>query len=315
MFLVMAALVRPDPTPPPPVDPLTVEIEAEDVERFAALFERSGGKVAAKMLQQEYLDPGSYGVHVFTPSRIQNAGHLANRVAANPELYSKAIRTCLPIVMSTTAELRSTYLALAGLFPGMPLPHIYLVIGADTSGGTAGPGAQVLGLETPCRIADTPEKLSDIMRAFYAHETVHALQKEQEESTTGGVLLRSVLAEGAADFIAALVTGRPMDPARAAWAAPREAELWRQFEADLAVTRSSDRGEIKRGTPEGSALYRWVGNYGSAPEGWPGELGYWMGERIWQRWYEKQPDKRAALQQMLSLAEPLEVLAAGRLEK
>ncbi len=313
MVLALAAITAAQATPPPPADPLTAQIETGDADRFAALFERTGGRPTAEQLQRDYLDRGSYGVGVFTPNRIRDATNLAAAIAAKPDLYAKAIRTCLPMMKETTAELRATYLGLRGLFPDRALPRIYLVVGAGTSGGTAGLGAQVLGLETLCRIANTPDELRGILRGFYAHETVHALQVASNAEKPGGVLLNSVLREGAADFIAALVTGRQMDAARATWAAPREPELWQQFEADLAATRGKGLDGIERGTPAGNSYYRWVGNYSSAPDGWPSELGYWMGQRIWQRWYDRQSDKQVAVRAMLELKDPEGVLTAGRL--
>ena len=315
IFPLLLAAAGPAATPPPPMEPLTAEIEAADADRFAALYERTGGKPTAEQLQRDYLDGGSYGVHVFLEGRIQNAAHLAETIAAKPELYARAIRTCLPTVKAMSGELRATYLALHGLLPERSLPHVYLVVGADNSGGTAGVGAQVLGLEALCGIADTPGKLREIVRAFFAHETVHTFQTDSapDLDTVTDTLLGNVLVEGAADFIATLVTGRQIDPARAAWAEPREAMLWKQFTADLAATRRASGSERQRGTAGGNAFYRWVGNYGRAPEGWPGEAGYWMGQRIWERWYARQPDKSVAIRRMLTLDRLDEVLAAGEL--
>ena len=168
-----------------PVDPLTVSIEADDADRFAALYERTGGKPSAADLQRDYLDRGSHGVAIFTPDRIENADHLAKTIAANPALYARAVRTCLPIAKQTESELRAIYLALHGLFPDLALPHIYLVVGALNSGGTADEGAQVLGLEVLCRESATPEALRDMMRSFYAHETVHVRQTGADAALTG----------------------------------------------------------------------------------------------------------------------------------
>ena len=300
---------------PPAADPLTASIETADADRFAAIFNSTNGRPTGEQLQKGYLDPGSYGVRVFTPDRIIDAQHLATTVAKRSDFYTRAVKTCLPIIKDTTAELRATYLAFHGLFPDRPLPRLYLVVGADNSGGTAGPGAQVLGLETLCGLADTPEKLREIVRGFYAHETVHTFQSDSSWEASGDSLLRGVLTEGAADFIATLVTGRQMDPARAAWAAPREAELWRQFKADLAITRGVQWRTRRYGTPVAASFDRWIGNYGSAPPGWPVEVGYWMGQRIWQRWYDRQLDKRAALRAMLTLVDPAAVLAEGRFQE
>ncbi|QYE33548.1 hypothetical protein KZX46_01950 (plasmid) [Polymorphobacter sp. PAMC 29334] len=299
---------------PPAADPLTVSVETADADRFAAVFDSANGRPTAEQLQHGYLDPGSYGVRVFTPDRIIDAYHLAEAVAKRPDFYARAINVCLPVVKGTTAELRATYLAFRGLFPELPLPRFYLVVGADNSGGTAGPGAQVLGLETLCGLADTPEKLREIVRGFYAHETVHTFQSAAGMEELDDGLLSSVLVEGAADFIATLVTGRQIDPARATWAAPREAELWQQFEADLATTRNMKWSARKPGTPAAESFNRWIGNYGSAPKGWPTEVGYWMGQRIWQRWYDRQPDKRAAMREMVALTDPAGVFAQGRFQ-
>ncbi|WP_267389735.1 hypothetical protein [Sphingomonas sp. GC_Shp_3] len=316
MILIAAALAAAAETrrlpPPPPADPLTVKIETEDADRFSVLFGRTKGRPTAEQLQEDYLAFGTYGLQVFTPHRIENAAHLAAIIAAHTEAYSKAIRVCLPIAKETTAELRATYLAFHGLFPDRALPHLYLVVGAGNSGGTAGPGAQVIGLEVLCRLADTPDKLRELLRGFYAHETVHTLQTDPDRERQGGALLSSILVEGAADFIAQLVTGRQMDPGRAAWAEPREAELWQRLEADLAVTHAFGESVIKEGTPAARSLRRWVENAEDAPDGWPGELGYWMGQRIWERWYARQSDKRNALRAMLELKDPEAVLREGR---
>lgn len=311
LLLALAA-----PAAVPPVDPLTATVETSDVDRFAAVFDAAGGAPSAADLQRSYLDPGSEGVRVFTPDRIENAAHLAKAIAVDRAGYERALRVCLPIVRETQGELRATYLALHGLLPEKALPRIFLVMGAGNSGGTAATGVQVLGLEVLCRISPTPESLRATLRSFYAHETVHAFQAGAEEAAeapgNGGVLLGSVLVEGAADFIATLVTGRQIDRERAAWGLARERALWAQFEADLVTTRTTRWADLKRGTPAAAAFYRWIGNAGDPPPGWKSEAGYWIGQRIWQRWYDKQPDKRVAIRRLLTVDRPTEILAGGR---
>lgn len=313
---LLLALAAPATPLPPPVDPLTAQVETGDVDRFAAIFDAAGGAPSADQLQRGYLDRGSEGVRVFTPDRIESADHLSKAIAADRAGYERALRVCLPVVRQTQGELRATYLALHGLFPDKPLPRIYLVMGAGNSGGTAAPGVQVLGLEVLCRISPTPEALRDTLRSFYAHETVHALQGDAERTAeaagNGGVLLGIALIEGAAEFIATLVTGRQTDPERAAWGLARERDLWARFEADLMVTRTARWSDLRRGTPAAAAFYRWIGNDGAAPDGWKSEAGYWIGQRIWQRWYDKQPDKNVAIRRLLTVDRPTEILAEGR---
>lgn len=294
------------------VDPLTAVVQVEDVERFAKVMARTAGKPTAADLQRDYLDPGSEGIGVFTPGRIENADRLAAAIAAHPDEYAVAIERCLPWAKEATADLRSIYLGLQGALPRAKLPQIFIVMGARNSGGTAAPYAQVLGLEVLCRIAPTREAFRKTLRHFFAHETVHSLQQQAGVAVRGDALLTQVLIEGAADFVARLVTGEEPDPERARWAAEREADLWRQFKADVDLTRLLESEEAAEpGSSQQQAVKRWIGNYRSAPQGWPGELGYWMGLRIWERHYARSKDKRATLSEMLTVRQPRDVLASG----
>lgn len=303
--LVALAFVTPVVAQPPSADPLTVEIQLDDAERFVALFERTNGQPTAEDIQRDYLDPGSYGVEIFTPGRIVDAKRLAGRIASRGEEYRRAIEVCLPIVEAAHGDLRSIYLGLTGALPDAKLPQVYVLFGAGNSGGTAGPGAQVLGLEVLCRIAQDEADMRRKLRYLFAHETVHALQRQEREGGADDELLQSVLAEGAADFIARLVTGEEPDLDRAAWALPREAELIGLLDADFDRVRDHAEGHEQ-------ARKRWVGNYSSAPGGWPGELGYWMGLRIWERYWNHSIDKQAALQRMLTIENPREILEIAR---
>ena len=295
---------------PADADPLTATIHLEDVERFAAIYRASNGEPTAEQLQEGYLDPGSYGVKVFTRGRIENAQNLATMVAANREAYSLALDRCLPAARQANADLRSIYLALAGALPEARLPQVYIVMGAGNSGGTAVPGAQVLGLEILCATSPTEAAFRARLRHFFAHETVHSLQGDFGSPGTDNTLLRAVLAEGAADFIARLVTGEPPSVERAEWATPREAELRRELAADIALVEAAKTDPALE-EHASAAIRRWVFNYQSAPEGWPSELGYWMGMRLWEAYYDAAPDKRAALRAMLTLEDPGAVLAAA----
>jgi len=215
------------------VDALTATAHTTDADRFAAVFDAAHGKPTAQALQKGYLDPGSRGVEIFTPNRIRSADNLAATVAAHAELYRRAVDICLPIAKESSAELRAIYLALEGLLGEVDLPEVYIVFGANNSGGTAAPGAQVLGLEVLCRLTETEEAMRKLLRTFYAHETVHALQApEDAEVFRADPLLFAVMREGSADFIARLVTGKVPDRARDAWARPREAFVWREFLKD-----------------------------------------------------------------------------------
>jgi len=286
---------------PASVDPLTVAIHIKDVERFAKVLSATNGRPRASDIQKGYLDNASYGVSVFTPGRIGDAARLANKVSADPALYGRAVRECLPRVKEATADLRAIYLALHGLLPDQPLPQIYVVIGAGNSGGTAGPGAQVIGLEVLCAENPSAVGFRIALRRFFAHETVHTFQQDIS-GVEKSPLLGEALIEGAADFIAALVTGEVPEPDRASWASQREGILWDQFQKDMPVSLAT----VQDNPPADAvkAVNRWLHNYKSAPPGWPSEAGYWVGMRIWTAYYAASTDKHRAIRDMLKWNNP-----------
>lgn len=289
-----AALLLNGPAGAAGEDPLTARVHVDDALRFARAFE--AGRTSAAELQAGYLEGAGRGVVVFTPHRIQNAGNLAAAVAARRADYAHAIRTCLPLAPELNAQLRAVYLAYRGLLPERPLPAVHLVFGAGNSGGTAGPDVQVMGLEVMCGQGTTPEAFRAAMFTMFAHETVHSWQTPPAQ-TPKDLLLYAALAEGTPDLLAKLVTGREPNAAREAWARGREADIWRRFLADRAVVL---RGEQPAA---GEALSRWFGNHGrrfeGLPEGWPSELGYWVGMNIAQAYVNRAADARAAIRALI----------------
>lgn len=289
----------------PEVDPFTAQVSLDDAERFATLFRETGGKPSAAQLQESYLDPGGRAIAIFTPGRITDAANLASTIAADPAPYRDAIERCLPMVRATEPDLRAIYFAMKGLLPDQSLPEIAVIFGAGNSGGTAQLGMQVLGLEVLCQLAPDEAAFRALMREFYAHETVHTLQRLDRKKLSGDPLLANVIMEGTADYIAMLVTGRVPNPERARWANERSEFVWREFAGDLAKVRDSSLSDRARN----AAFRRWVANAGSAPEGWPSELGYWVGMQIVAAYVANSDDPRAALRELLAFDNPSAVLA------
>lgn len=297
--LALAAALMP---PAQAADALSARIQSVDAHRFAALFE--AGTVSAAALQAGYLDGAGLGVRVFTPHRIENAENLAQAVVARRADYAHAIRTCLPVLDELNAELRAVYLAYQGLLPEKPLPAVHVVFGAGNSGGTASPAVQVIGLEVMCGQGTSVDSFRASMRSIFAHETVHSWQPAPGAEPKD-LLLSAALSEGVPDLLAALVTGREPSPAREAWARGREAEMWARFQADRAAWLGGDK----------TAIRRWFGNAGAqidgVPEGWPSELGYWVGMQIARAYVAQAKSARQALRELIARRDPAALLKAS----
>lgn len=290
-------------------DPLDAVVERDDAERFIALWRESGGAPSAAQLDEGYIAEGSRAVEIFLPGRIESGAHLAATIAADPQLYADAIGRCYPWLAQADGELRAIYLAFSGLLPDRELPRIAVVFGANNSGGTAAPGMQVLGLEVLCRLSADEAAFRELLRAFFAHETVHTLQVVDDADLGGDGLLSWALVEGSADYVAGLVTGRSLDPGRDAWASANEETVWREFAHDRALMRDpATSPEDRQATAR-----RWFANAGSPPPGWPSELGYWVGARIAQGYVDSSSDRRLAIGQLLAADDPQAILAASGL--
>jgi len=296
-------------------DPQTAQVNSSDAYRFVAVYEAANGHPDAEALQTGYIDGASPAVAIFTPNRIRSAEHLAEYVDTHNGQYRRAIDVCLPIAESMTPELRQIYGAMHTLLPDRELPQIHVLFGAGTSGGTAGPGAQVLGLEVICAIKDNEPDIRQAFRMFFAHETVHTFQHQPDpQILIADPLLFGVLMEGVPDFIAMQVTGELPWTERDAWARENEAMLWTQFARDRITVRdgfSLRETGMAFDEPANAALHNWVSNYGNAPEGWYFEAGYWIGRQIAQAYYDQAEDKVAALDALIALDDPIGILQAS----
>jgi uncharacterized protein YjaZ len=95
-------------------------------------------------------------------------------------------------------------------------------------------------------------------------------------------LLAACIKEGAADFLAELISGKHINQHVHEFANPKEKELWLEFK---------DRMDKKEYTG-------WL--YSSA-KGRPNDLGYWMGYKITKAYYDQAQDKKAAIREILTI--------------
>jgi hypothetical protein len=292
-------------------DVFQYEVGTRDAERFAELFRQTQGRPTAEQISQHYLHGAGRGVEIFTPGRIKDAEHMASRVSKLNADYRHAIDTCLPLTAELNRELRAVYLAYRGLLPRHSLPQIHLVFGSGNSGGTATADAQVLGLEVACRSGVSADDYRRYMRTMFAHETAHSWQPQVDDSGTPDLLLFAALREGTPDYLAGLVTGTTPSPEREAFARPRERALWAQFQRDRQALLARGSDELSRESAAGQAFYRWFANYRSAPDGWPHEVGYWVGMQIATDYVARAADKAQAIRTLLELEDPQAILTAS----
>ncbi len=126
--------------------------------------------------------------------------------------------------------------------------------------------------------------------AAAVHEMVHVYQARTTDST----LLVACLREGAADFVAELITGRHTNPALVEWASPRKAALFQEF--------------ARRA--HGSYHTGWIYDAGEN-SGRPANVGYWIGYEIAKDFHARAAAKRTAIADIVEMRDPRALVAAS----
>lgn len=125
-------------------------------------------------------------------------------------------------------------------------------------------------------LTDT-SKILDIV----IHELIHI---EQNTAPANTLLARSIN-EGAADFISELVLGYNLNARIHEYGNAHEKELWEKFRKQM----------------DGENTEEWLYNGFDPNRGYPQDLGYYMGYRICQAYYQKAADKKQAVKDILEI--------------
>jgi hypothetical protein len=279
-------------------DPDAAVISATDVRLFWGAYdiwqkrEHGDSVKLAAVLQQEYLDKGSQGLNDFIPNRIVSPDHLAKVVLSHRKEY-EAARHYSEQMETYIPEIRKSLQALQKLYPEATFPAVYFVIGALNSGGTSSSRGLIIGSEMFGDEKQSPVQLSDVVPVVI-HELVHFQQKGNDAG-----LLRAAMREGGADFVAELAAGRHPDEFLKAFGDSHEQEIWRRFQHD-----------VKSNNKVGEWMYVF-----DPTDGAPKDLGYYMGYKICQSYYQNATDKAKAIKTIIEMASPEDILAKSAYEK
>ncbi len=285
-------------------DPDAARLVTEDIPRFWSALDGATLLDGADRFQHLYLEPGTPGLKAFLRGRIVNARALAGTVAARPRYYAAIRGTTLAVdtAGAVKARIRASFHRLADLYSEAVFPNVYFVIGRLNSGGTAGEVGLIIGAEMYARDLGTPtdeltpwEKAvvtsSDVLPSIVAHELIHFQQPEAKGSLT---LLDQALREGSADFLGQLISGGIINRIQHLYGDAHEAALWDEFR------------KVMHGRDVSAWMYQ-----GDQSVDRPPDLGYYIGYRITEAYYDRAEDKRAAIAEIITMRDADRFLAAS----
>ncbi len=271
-------------------NPETAVISTADVDLFWRAYDEwkttanSAPDQLAAILDRDYIRKGSQGVQDFIPHRIIDGNALAKTILEDPKYY-EMVRANTEKMQSFVPEIRQGFERLKQIYPDAIFPPVYFVIGRRSSGGTDSDSGLIIGAEM---FADTGSRihLTEVV-CIVIHELIHYQQQVQGEDLT-----TQVMKEGAADFIAELITGNQIDEAIKPYGDSHEEELWKKFRED------QKKNDLKS----------WLYNAGDKTRVGPPDLGYYMGYKICQSLYEISLDKATALKTIIAMKDPKAII-------
>ena len=278
-------------------DPAAVKFVTSDIENFWRAYDLAAKETdktkRIAIFQTEYLDKGSPGLKDFLRLRIRSAENLVSAIDRMPKYYA-SIRPQTLQVQRMEKRMRSAFEKFKSIYPAAVFPDVYFLIGVTSSGGTTGPSGLLIGTEMYGKTAKSPmNELSawlrvvlstiDTVPAIVAHESCHYNQNYSNAPEQRN-LLGKALQEGACDTIGELISGRNINEHLKTYGKTHDAEIWRDFEAEMYKQDIS----------------KWVYNAANAKDR-PADLGYYVGYLITRAYYRKAKDKRQAVHDILNI--------------
>jgi hypothetical protein len=240
-------------------------------------------------IQTLYVDKGTPGLKAFMKTRNYTPQLWVKLINRYPDFW-QSVRPNTFTVKPMAEEIEKSIQQLKALYPHLKDAKMYFTIGGLNSGGTTMADMVLIGTEIVTANAETiaPNAwLADVFKEqkaghiipFNIHEYVHT----QQEMATPANLLGAALREGACDYIAELVLGKPWGTNYLQYGRAHEATLKKEFKAAMYGTDFSD----------------WLYNGNNAKT--VADLGYFMGYAICKSYYEHAADKTRAIKEIIEL--------------
>ena len=270
-----------------PTSPENAELIYSDVVNFIEAYQylnKDADTIA--VLNKYYFDRSSAGLkeyiikHSLTPELLKAA------IAKDPDRYAK-----IPGFLAVAEAFKPEYSMLMKQFgevlPSAMYPPTYLLVGANRGIAQASKYGQLV---TITRVVDSNEKLKKLIVHELAHFQQAITMGIQEYGALYGKadnMLGLCLREGGAEFITYLVLNQITQT--------KGLEYFRQHELDLKSRFKSDLATQNPGY--------WLWDSIEDPET-PNLLGYVIGFKICEAYYQNSTEKNNALKDILAITQP-----------
>jgi hypothetical protein len=281
-------------------------ISTTDIPNFWKAYDAlASSQDSVKTFQELYIDPGSIGLKEFLKKRSISTRDYLTNIKKYPAFWQNVRRGTLEAI-SQKNSIENSLLKLQKEYPKLKYPKIYFVIGKMNSAGTTGASQVLIGSEIA--LADSSVVKHELepwlqqlfnekkdIAGLVIHETVHVQQRNSLPFIFQYVLKRKVYAacvrEGAADFVSEKITNAISQSGLYRYGNEHFSELKSEF------SQSMNTSEVSQ----------WLYNY-ATNKNRPADLGYFMGYKICEAYYQKSTDKEKALRTIIQTKNPKKIL-------
>lgn len=270
-------------------DPAAAQFVYDDVENFIRAHRMiASGANVAETLQSEYLDRASPGLVMFIEKYDLTTERLVAALAEHPEQYAE-IASNLEVLRSEEPSFREAYADIKRVMSDAVFPPTYFLVAGYRGIGSGSIEGPLISIEK-----ETAESIRTDLAATLVHEMVHmeqlaALGPAYFEifNGPGRTLLALSVREGIATYFSELITGgSPHKNEARDYLLAHEPELWPAFEQEMLGAETGD----------------WLWSEPANPEQ-PRDIGYALGARIAQAYYDNASDKRQAVAEILAVTD------------
>jgi hypothetical protein len=269
-------------------DPHEVVLSYDDVTNFVRALEMMESETdSIAVLSREYLDEASVGLAEYVRAREFEAVDFLEAIRADRASFTELTGLRVQLA-SQEAAIREALSGMNRVTPNTSFVPVYYFVGTGHAGLQAEPSEHGLLLAIS-ELAEDPS----VLRLVIVHETVHVQQAlavgmEEYMQIFGPKmsLLALSIREGTAEYFTYLSTGQYAKQAAYDYLLAHESEIWTRFETDMNERLPGD----------------WMFSRPEDPEQ-PVDLGYVVGARIVQSFYEGAVDKAEAVREILSITD------------
>ncbi len=269
-------------------------IETSDIDNFWKAFDKlkyaTNKNDSINIIKTEYIDISSEFFKEFIKVRNFKAEEYVSLIHKYPKFWS-SIRKETENVKNRKDDIEKILDKYEKEIPNFKRPNVCFAIGCLRTGGTVSGNLILIGTEIAASTPETEKSelsnwLKSIIGTFdivsmVSHETIHTQQK-------GGYLrdlVEQTISEGVADFLSEKISGLTINKPAFQYGIENDCELKKEF----LLNYSKNKTDISN----------WLYN-GSKSQNRPADLGYYIGYKIAQEYYNKTENKENAILDLLN---------------